>query len=125
MITIKKILWSGGACPYQIEAITDDDAYFYLRYRHGCLRYGVWESEQACDHQHYQFVKTVGDEYDGWADNDVISKELDGLVTFPEGFVHSFEGEKPDDYPPEGCWEPPSQVEAENELKKLFGIDNV
>jgi hypothetical protein len=64
MITIKKILWAGGACPYQIEAITDDDKYFYLRYRNGNLRFGVWDNVEKCDHTNYIYSKKVGDQYE-------------------------------------------------------------
>lgn len=120
MITISKILWSGGACPYQIEAITDGGKYFYLRYRGGRLCFGVWESSEECDHANYQFRKTIGGELDGWADHSIITKELDGLVTFPDGFVHSFEGVKTNDSADSWFL---NKEETEKELRKMFGID--
>lgn len=122
MITIKKIHYAGGACPYQIEAETDDGKYFYLRYRGGTLRFGVWENEDKFDISNYKFVKVIGDKYDGWPDNELISKELEGLVTFPDGFSHSFDakGEEEDD--PRDLT-PSNDTITEMELRAAFGID--
>jgi hypothetical protein len=41
MIKISKIIYSGGACPYQLEANTEDGNWLYIRYRNGMLRYVV------------------------------------------------------------------------------------
>lgn len=90
MVNISSIQYAGGACPYQIEATTDTGKYFYLRYRGGMLSYGVWDSHSAQDGK-YKFRKEIGDIYDGWAEHDVISRELNGLVKFPEGFKHDFD----------------------------------
>ena len=38
MIKVVKIESEGGACPYQVEAVTDDNRPVYARYRHGHLR---------------------------------------------------------------------------------------
>lgn len=38
VIKIAKILNHGGSCPFQIDALTDDDRLIYGRYRHGYLR---------------------------------------------------------------------------------------
>ena len=122
MITIKKIQYAGGACPYQIEAETDDGKFFYLRYRGGTLRFGVWESAAEFDITNYQFVKVIGDEYAGYPDHELISKELEGLVVFPDGFAHSFDakGEEKDD--PQDLT-PNKDTIAEMELRAAFGID--
>lgn len=127
MVTIKQVLYAGGACPYQIEAITDDGKFFYLRYRSGTLRFGVWENEESFDITNYMFVKTIGDRYEGWGDHDLISKELEGLVTFPDGFVHrSFEGS--DNYQAEGVFDGTTSTEnskwVEEKLRELFGEDS-
>jgi hypothetical protein len=44
MIVIKKLLSYGGSCPYQLEAITIDDKWLYIRYRYGLLTYVVADS---------------------------------------------------------------------------------
>lgn len=41
MLTIARIDSMGGACPFQIEAYTDDDREVYVRYRWGHLRIRV------------------------------------------------------------------------------------
>lgn len=120
MITIKKISWAGGVCPYQIEAVTDDDKYFYLRYRNGVLRYGIWDSEEECDHTNYLFTKTIGGKYDGCADQEAFDREMADLVKFPDGFRHDQTTTTiPDNYPEEGCWSPKEQIAVET-LNKLF-----
>ena len=122
MVTIKKILYAGGACPYQIEAITDDDKFFYLRYRWGNLRFGVWENEAAFDIGRYMFSKSIGDEYAGWGDNELIAKALEGQVVFPEGFIHESFSDK--NYPAEGTFDGKPMTETEKlteaKLRELF-----
>ena len=120
MVTITKVLYSGGACPYQIEATTDTGKYFYLRYRGGVLSYGVWESEFARNFK-YDFRKEIGDKYDGWGDHETISRELEGLVKFPYGFKHNFDSVQ--NYPPEGVWQPRNEAETMEKLRELFGMD--
>lgn len=122
MVTIKKILTAGGACPYQIEAETDDGQFFYLRYRNGVLRYGVWPSAEKCDCTNYLFVDQIGERYAGWADHETLSKVLDGKVQFPDGFVHQYgpNGDPHDDYPPEGTMSALHEAQLQEELKKLF-----
>ena len=47
MIVLKTIHIAGGACPYQLEATTDDGKWFYLRYRNGMLRYAIAPSSAS------------------------------------------------------------------------------
>ena len=118
MVTIKTINYAGGACPYQIEATTDDGKFFYLRYRWGTLRYGVWENEAAFDCK-YTFSKVIGDEYAGWGDNKLIAKALEGHVVFPEGFMHESFSEK--NYPQDGVFDGIPITEADVQaVKKLL-----
>ena len=90
MIIIKTIYSAGGACPYQLEAITEDGQWFYLRYRNGMLRYAVatdavsW-SKSKTDNP-YDFNKQIGDELNGYADHATIYPHLKDLVKFPDGF---------------------------------------
>ena len=46
MIKIKRLLSYGGACPYQLEAITTDDKWLYIRYRHGVLSCSLADSRE-------------------------------------------------------------------------------
>lgn len=86
VITIASVEMSGGACPYQIEATTADGKFFYLRYRHGYLRYGVWESSAHYNHRDYIFTKKLRDRVDGAAHHQEFGDILKGKVIFPEGF---------------------------------------
>ena len=38
MINVKEVLHYGGACPFQLEGLTDKNEEIYVRYRGGCLR---------------------------------------------------------------------------------------
>lgn len=44
MIKITKILGYGGSCPFQIDALTDDDRMIYGRYRGGRLSVRIGEA---------------------------------------------------------------------------------
>lgn len=89
MIKIKKLLSSGGACPYQLEAITSDDKWLYIRYRHGVLSCVVanskkeWMDNNCID---YYYSEVIGDCMDGYADHDLIFPHLCDKIEFPEGF---------------------------------------
>lgn len=119
MVTIKKIIRSGGVCPYQIEAITDDNKYFYLRYRSGTLRFGVWDTPEKCDHTNYMFVKVIGGEYEGCADQELFDREMEGHVTFPNGFRHDVPVSSD-----EQGWEPKMSAEQERIMLDLLNRDN-
>jgi hypothetical protein len=89
MITVKTVDWCGGACPYQIEGMTDDSQYFYLRYRMGRLRAGVAETSNRFwnNPKPYNIIDIdTGDEYDGIASHDKLSPLLEGKIQFPDGF---------------------------------------
>jgi hypothetical protein len=64
MIKIKTILNHGGACPFQIDALTDDDRMIYGRYRHGYIRVYIGRtgdlSEDAALDGELIFRKEVG-----------------------------------------------------------------
>ncbi len=88
-IKITRILCAGGACPYQIEAITKEGNYFYLRYRGGRLRAGVAKTEKDFDFSKdsYNVIDIrCGDDFDGSINHEEHSKLLEGKVIFPEGF---------------------------------------
>jgi len=88
-IKLKKIIDAGGACPYQIEAETEQGEYFYLRYRGGRLRAGVTGSSAKFSHSKESY--NVIDGQSGHHLNGSISEEehrplLEGKIIFPEGF---------------------------------------
>lgn len=70
----------------------------------------------------YDFRKQIGDKYDGWGDHDIISRELDGLVKFPDGFKHGFDSVQ--NYSFEHNWQPKNETEADNKIREIFGITN-
>ena len=90
MIRIKQVIYSGGACPYQLEAITDDDKTIYLRYRGGYLRYGYVEKGDIVPKQ-YIFSKQIGDEYDGGPDDEMFKSVLSDKIVFPKDFNFSID----------------------------------
>lgn len=89
MIKIKRLLSYGGACPYQLEAITSDDKWLYIRYRSGILSYVVANSEKEwmnSDCIDYNYSEAIGDGMDGYADHDLIFPHLCDKIEFPENF---------------------------------------
>lgn len=64
MIKIKTILNHGGSCPFQIDALTDDDRMIYGRYRGGRVRVYIGEvgdlSEDAAVDGELIFIKDLG-----------------------------------------------------------------
>lgn len=90
MIKIVSIDYAGGACPYQLEGKTEDGKWFYLRYRGGMLRYVVAETHttwmKSRKDSWYDYSKKIGDDYDGYAEHDVIYPHLKDHIHFPEGF---------------------------------------
>lgn len=89
MIVIKELLSYGGACPYQLEAITIDNKWLYIRYRHGVLSYVVADSADSWmkgDHLDYDYRQGIGDAFDGYATHDLIFPHLCDKIEFPENF---------------------------------------
>lgn len=120
MIVIKHIQYCGGACPYQLEAITEDGKYLYIRYRGGMLRYGVWDDKSKFDLK-YKEAFQIGDKYDGYPNHEKFMEKLAPHITFPEGFMfefNSFNGMSQDElnHRYEDC-----HSQSEQELKKYFG----
>jgi hypothetical protein len=89
MIVIKKFISYGGACPYQLEAITSDNKWLYIRYRHGVLSYVVADSYDSWmngDHLDYDYRQGIGDAFDGYATHDLLFPYLCDKIEFPENF---------------------------------------
>jgi hypothetical protein len=91
-VKIKEILEEGGAVPYQLEALTEDNRKIYLRYRGGYLSWGFVKKGEAVPHP-YTFREKIGHEYAGCADDELFKKVLGDSLVFPEGFkFESFKG---------------------------------
>lgn len=91
MIKIKRLLSYGGACPYQLEAITTDDKWLYIRYRHGVLSCSLADSREKwmkdLNDEKFEFYReSIGEPLDGYADHDLIFPHLRDKIQFPEGF---------------------------------------
>ena len=102
MIKISKIIYAGGACPYQLEANTEDGKWLYIRYRNGMLRYVVAQSETQWNKSKkdswYDFSQKIGDDLDGGAEHDKIYPYLKDHIDFPEEFKiqsYPYIGEQP------------------------------
>jgi hypothetical protein len=93
-INVQQIVWSGGACPYQIEGVTDTGEYFYLRYRMGRLRAGVATTENEFWNKEFPYNiidKLHGGEMEGFAAHDDLYPVVKDIISFPEGFQMSSE----------------------------------
>lgn len=89
---VKEISSSGGACPYQCEGTLEDGCIFYLRYRWGCLILRAATNEEVLwENDSIVYNKVIGEDMEGWADNEKFHKELDGIIEFPEGFIFEYD----------------------------------
>lgn len=86
MIKIKEIVRAGGACPYQLYAITTAGSHLYLRYRWGTLSFKVTPSEDTRITD-YDYSRKVGDDMDGFANDALFKTLLKDLIEFPSGFT--------------------------------------
>lgn len=94
MTKVTKIIYSGGAAPYQLEAETDQGR-IYLRYRGGYLRWGFLKENEIVPHP-YTFSEKIGDDFDGWPDDELFKETLKDSLEFPEGFkfeMDTYQGE--------------------------------
>lgn len=88
MIKITKILNHGGSCPFQIDALTDDDRMIYGRYRWGHLtvrigEYGNHSAFAAVDGK-YLFENYIGGEYDGSMTLEEFKEQTKTALDFSE-----------------------------------------
>lgn len=93
MIKIKTILNHGGSCPFQIDALTDDDRLIYGRYRHGRLSVRIGKtgdmSEFAGVRGEEIFGGKIGDDYDGFMDLEEFKEHTKETLDFSEAVVDS------------------------------------
>jgi hypothetical protein len=93
MIKITKILAHGGSCPFQIDALTNDDRMIYGRYRHGKLSVYIGEegdcSELAAVCGEIVFSKTIGASFDGHMSLQEFIEETKETLDFSEAVEDS------------------------------------
>ncbi len=91
MIKITKILGHGGACPFQIDALTDDDRLIYGRYRHGYLRVYIGKigdlSEDAAVGGELIFLKDLGKPFDGYMSLEEFKNHTKETLDFSEAVI--------------------------------------
>jgi hypothetical protein len=95
-IKLKSIVCTCGACPVQWEGLTEDNKFFYLRYRCGNLKFGIWENEEEFMdikvNRDYLYNEKIGGDYDGVISIDQLKEKLKDLVIFPDNdFIKSWE----------------------------------
>lgn len=94
MIKITKILGYGGACPFQIDALTDDDRLIYGRYRGGRLTVNIGQtgdfSEYAAVSGERIFFKNVGGTFDGSMSLEEFKNHTKETLDFSEAVDDSF-----------------------------------
>ena len=90
-IKLKKVNCTCRACPLQIEGETEDGKFFYLRYRWGSLKFGVWENENdfldVKADRSYLFSENVGGQYSGTMGEEELRRRLQDYVIFPDGAI--------------------------------------
>lgn len=93
MIKIKTILNHGGACPFQIDALTDDDRLIYGRYRHGRLSVQIGKagdySEFAAVDGERIFSEHIGTQYSGSMTLETFKEHTKETLDFSEAVVDS------------------------------------
>ncbi len=94
MIKITKILGYGGACPFQIDALTDDDRLIYGRYRNGYLRVRIGKtgdlSEDAAVLGDLIFQKDLGRPFHGYMSLEEFKNHTKETLDFSEAVDDSF-----------------------------------
>jgi len=94
MIKITKILNHGGACPFQIDALTNDDRLIYGRYRWGCLTVQIGKtgdfSDDAAVGGEKILIKDVGHTLDGCMDLAEFKEKTKEVLDFSEAVDDSF-----------------------------------
>lgn len=88
MIKITKILNHGGACPFQIDALTDDNRRIYGRYRNGYLRVYISGdgdlSEDGATDGHLIVRIDMGKPFDGYITLKEFKDETKNILDWSE-----------------------------------------
>ena len=93
MFKIKTILCYGGSCPFQIDALTDNDRMIYGRYRNGYLRVFIGKtgdlSEDAAVGGELIFKKDFNKRFDGSMLLEEFQNETKETLDFSEAVIDS------------------------------------
>lgn len=93
MFKIIKILNHGGACPFQVDALTDDSRLIYGRYRHGHLTVQIGKvgdfSEYAAVNGEKVFSSHVGEQFDGYMTLEEFKNHTKEVLDFSEAVEDS------------------------------------
>jgi len=88
MIKITKILNYGGACPFQIDALTDDNRRIYGRYRHGYLRVYIGKNGDLTDDGVIDgrliFQEDNGNPHDGYMNLEEFKEKTKNVLDWSE-----------------------------------------
>lgn len=88
MIKIQTIIGHGGACPFQIDALTDDNRRIYGRYRHGYLRVYISKTgdltESGAIDGDLLYGEDTGRMYDGYMSLDEFKEKTSGVFDWSE-----------------------------------------
>ena len=88
MIKITKILGYGGSCPFQIDALTDDNRKIYGRYRGGRVRVYIGKTgdltDDAAIHADLYFSNIVGSEFDGYMNLEEFKEETQSVIDWSD-----------------------------------------
>ena len=88
MIKITEILNYGGSCPFQLDALTDDDRRIYGRYRGGSIRVYVGKNVDLTDDGvidgHLYFYNLIGGEFDGTISLEEFKEETKSVLDWSE-----------------------------------------
>ena len=85
MIKLSKIIFCGGAAPYELTAITECGKDFYLRYRNGRLRWGFVKKRDIIPSK-WEFDQKIGGDLDWEVDDILFKSHLEKQIEFPKGF---------------------------------------
>ena len=88
MIKITKILNYGGSCPFQIDALTDDNRRIYGRYRGGNIIVYVGKNGDLTDDGvidgHLYFSNLIGGKFDGYMSLEEFKQETKSVLDWSE-----------------------------------------
>jgi hypothetical protein len=88
MIKISEILNYGGACPFQIDALTNDNRRIYGRYRHGYVRVYISKTGDLTDDAAIDgdliYRHDTGRPYDGYISLEEFKEKTKHILDWSE-----------------------------------------
>ena len=80
MIQITKMVETCGGCPSQWDGWTEDEKYYYFRFRWGYLRV---DAHDADGRSSTIYGKQIGDEYDGIMSYAALQEHIREIMNLP------------------------------------------